>query len=53
LYPSLIIQNNISPETKSNDKQFFHRFTRENDLLDITDKPSNLMSSAQKYAKEK
>ena len=52
LYPSLIIQNNISPETKSNDKQFFHRFTRENDLLDITDKPSNLMSSAQKYAKE-
>ena len=52
LYPSLIIQNNISPETKSTDKQFFHRFTRENDLLDITDEPSKLMSSAQKYAKE-
>lgn len=52
LYPSLIIQYNISPETKSTDKQYFHRFTRDNDLLDITDEPSNLMSSAQKYAKE-
>ena len=51
LYPSTAIQHNISPETKRTDKSYYKRLTREQDLLDITEYPSDLMASVQQHAK--
>lgn len=51
LYTSTAIQHNISPETKRNDKSYYKRLTREQDLLDITEHPSELMASVQQHAK--